>query len=509
MKGITCILTVLLCFMGTAHADIVCLKDGRIVNGPSMKVTEGGINVLYENGAVFISSDLIMETIIEGESNFTPTSDFEKKQLEKGLVPFQGEWLTPEKRDRKIEKFLEERKAAIADEEAHRLWRNRRMEKTKHFEFEYTVPQHIFEKYRDLMESYYTSFARQWKVRQPKELGRLKVCFYVDREKFEQIGGAGRGAAGYFRFVPPMELNFYYDRIDPEFTEDVMFHETNHYLTKLINVDFMYPHFPGESLAEFYGASDYDPSTKKLSSGLSQEGRLIEIQSDLAAGKKMELRKLIETDAMYQHYNWGWSFVHFLMNHPKYQKKFQKFVIGLAKGKDVDRVRAGGNLETVRGIEILRIFKKYMGIKKQKDFDRLEIEWHSYLEECLQLASTRGKEKAAVAAVKSSPPRKIRAARLFQEAIDEGSTNPLTYYHFAELLSDDGKHEEALKMWHRAIELDPLNPQYYARLGRAVARKGSKEEGARLMKLAVEIDPDYAWTIEAQLGRLLEKIQEG
>ena len=73
--------------------------------------------------------------------------------------------------------------------------------------------------------------------------------------------------------------------------------------------------------------SPIDPKTKKISSGLIQEGRLTEIQTDIAAGEMMELEKLVKTDRMYEHYNWGWSLVHFLMSEPKYQRKFQKFVI--------------------------------------------------------------------------------------------------------------------------------------------------------------------------------------
>jgi tetratricopeptide (TPR) repeat protein len=498
-----CVVCVLCLFAVRVHGDILCLKDGRILDGPTMRQADGGIEVHFENGTVFVSEDLIMEAIIEGDSTFVPKTDFEKQQAEKGLVPFQGRWMSPSKRDREIEKYFKKRRAAIADEEAHRLWRNRRTEKTKHFEFEYTVPQHIFERYRDLMEAYFTVFAKTWKVRQPRSVGRLKVCFYIDRDTFAQIGGAGRGAAGYFRYVPPMELNFYYDRFDPEFTEDVMFHETNHYLTKLINLDFSYPHFPGESLAEYYGASEYDPETKKITYGLIQEGRLTDIQTYITADKIMKLEKLIKTERMYEHYNWGWSLVHFLMSDPRYQKKFQKFVIDLAKGKDIRRDTYGG-LKIVRGEEIFRVFKKHLGLKSKEDLEWLEGEWHTYVKEKLKLVSPRGKEKAAAAAKAAIPPRPIRAKRLFKEAIDEGSTNPLAFHKYAELLVDDKKYEEAFNMWQRAIELDPLNPQFYAKLGREKAKRGDKKEGARLMQLAIEIDPDYAWEIRSHLESVLK-----
>jgi len=454
-----------------------------------------------------------MEAIIKGDSPYAPKTEYEKEQVAKGLVLFQGKWVTPAKREKAIEKHIKKRKAEIADEESHRLWRNRRKERTKHFDFEYTVPQHVFEHYRDLMEAYYNSFSKSWKVSQ-KALGRLKVCFYIDRDTFSQIGGAGAGTAAYFRFVPPMELNFFYDRLDAQFTEDVMFHETNHYLTKLLNVDFMYPHFPGESLAEYYGASDYNSKSKKIISGLLQEGRLTEIQTDIAGDKILALEKMIKSERMYEHYNWGWSFVHFLMNNSKYKKKFQKFAIGLAKGKDVERIAAGRGLKAVKGEEILRAFKKYMGLKKDQDLQRLETEWLAYVKDKLKLVTPRGKEKAAASAMATYPTRPIRAKRLYKEAIEEGSKNPITFHKYAGLLLDDDKIDEALDNWKKAIKLDPLNAQFYAKMGRALSKKSAKEnkaerarlkaEAAQLLRLAIEIDPDYAWSIESQLQRLLE-----
>ncbi len=67
------------------------------------------------------------------------------------------------------------------------------------------------------------------------------------------------GVLGYFKYIRPYDLNIYYERLDPAQSEDTMFHEANHYLQQLIDVRFSMPHFPGESLAEYYGASSWDP----------------------------------------------------------------------------------------------------------------------------------------------------------------------------------------------------------------------------------------------------------
>src|SRR5439155_8552115 len=135
----------------------------------------------------------------------------------------------------------------------------------------------------------------------------------------------------------PWDLNTYYDRLDNEVAKHVLYHEANHYLQLLVDVNFAVPHFPGESLAEYYGASHWEPETRKFVVGLIQEGRLCEIQTDIDSGEKMPLDKLILTDGSYKHYTWGWSLVHFLMNDPRYADKFQKFFLALSHGKNVRR----------------------------------------------------------------------------------------------------------------------------------------------------------------------------
>lgn len=495
-----------------AATGVLCLKDGRILEGMKMQPGEEGVKLIFEHGEILVPNALVLDCLLEGgASTFVPETDEEKKKFEKGLVPFDGRWISPKRRDQLIKKRLKERREQIEDIKKHSRWRDRRTEKTKHFQFEYTVPQHIYEPYRDLMEVYFKEFAKTWRVKQPKDKPKLPICFHVDRGAFEQVGGAGRGVLGYFRFVEPMDLNFYYDRLDPVQTEAVMYHEANHYLQKLINLDFKMPHFPGESIAEYYGASSYDPETKKLTVGLIQEGRLTGIKTEIAAGEMMSLSKMIETDGMYEHYSWGWSLVHFLMNDKRYAKGFQKFVMGLANDKGIKRERnqyGKDNLKTVKGPEILRAFKQYLGLKKESDFRNLEREWHAYVIDKLDLITPSGLEKAATAAANGNPSRPIRAKRLFKEAIEAGSENPLTYHRYAKLLRSDGQTSEAIKLWEKAIDLDPLNATFYRSLGHALKRKGEDEEGERLLKLAQEIDPEDPF-LEIDLSELGEDGEDG
>ena len=151
-------------------ADILCLKDGRIFEWEKLVRTESGVTIPFENGTVMVAHSLILEVIIEGNPGFEPRTQEEQEKFDKGLVPFAGRWMSVSKRDRLLDQRIRDRRQAIAEEQKHRLWRNRRTEKTKNFIFEYTVPQNIFESYRDQMETYFELFKKDWKVKSSREL---------------------------------------------------------------------------------------------------------------------------------------------------------------------------------------------------------------------------------------------------------------------------------------------------------------------------------------------------
>lgn len=485
-----------------AGNDFLVLKDGRVITGKKLARAEGGLKLVFENGDVLVPNELVEDFLIEGDASPAPTTDEEKEQFAKGNVRFDGKWMSKKQRDDLLAKRLAERKKYFADLAARKEWRNRAKESTKHFNFEYTLPDNVFHNYRDLMETYFETFVKDWKIKLPPKLGPLLVCLHIDFDAMKQVGGAGGNVLGYFRFVTPMELNFFHDRLDPEFTQEVMFHETNHYLQKLIDLDFSMPHFPGESLAEYYGASKWDPVRKKLTTGQILEGRLCEVQAEIDAGNWRKLDELIKSDGDYDHYTWGWSLVHFLMSTPAYQSKFEKFVIALPTGKDVKREggQAGSDyLKTVPAEEVWRVFQKYMGLEKPEQVQALQGEWYAYIKSNLKLVSARGFEEAARSASSMYPPRPIKAKRLFQTAIDMGSKNPVTFKGYGDLLMREGGDvDAAITMFKRAIALDPLNGAYYGSLGRALVQKGQKDEGKRLKKLGAEIDPDDPWiTLDA------------
>jgi len=460
------------------RADTLCLKDGRIIEGKPLTREGESIRIKFENGEVVVPKEMVLDVLIDSEA----------ADAAKGAA---------------IAKRIAERKAYIEQVKLLGEWRNRKKESTAHFDFESTVPPHIFTGYRDLMEAYFTDFAKKWKVSIPKG-SKLTVCFYGREDEFHQISDVSRGVLGYFKPWTPYELNIYYDRSDPALSEDVMFHEANHYLQKLLNVSFDMPHFPGESLAEYYGASHWDAKTKKLSIGLIQEGRLAEVQNDVAGGNMFPLEKMLNgaTDrSMYEHYTWGWSFVHFLMNRDKYAAKFQRFVSTLANGKDVKRGPPSGN-DNVSGVEseeVVRVFMKCLELKDKAALAALEKEWHAYVKNDLKTDSLRGVEMAGLqVAMGSFPARPLRATKLLKAAVEKGSRNPQIYARLADLVEsgeggDKADPKAAIDLLKKSIDLDPLAADTYADLGRLYQREGKKEEGKKLLLLARELDPDNPW----------------
>lgn len=484
-----------------APADVLLLKDGRVVDGVPMARKDAGIALTYQNGTVMVGNELIQDAILAADSQRPPADAAEAEQRKNGMVTFEGRWIPEKKRAELVAKRIADRLAQAAEAKARLEWRNRSIVETKNLRFEHQLPEHLFADYRETLEAFFAAFSKTWKLETPKDKYKLPVNIYIDRKNFKQVGGVGGGVLAYYRFVRPYDLNGYYDRNDPEYSKHVLFHEFVHHLEKLVDLNFAYPHFPNESVAEYYGASRFDPVTKKFTTGLLQEGRLWEIQTDIAGGDRMPIERLVTaergTPTAYAHYTWGWSLVHFLMSDAKWKPKFESFFLALSKGKGVRREDMGiDNLRTCTGDEVWRVFREELGLKDAEAVRKLETAWHDYVDGLIKKnTSVSGKEKAGYAALEGSPSRPLRAKRFFTEAIAEGSKSPRVFMELADLLVEDGKVGDALALLDRAIVLDPLNGAVWGRKGRVVRNTGNKDEGDRLVRLAKEIGGDDPWIL--------------
>ncbi len=482
----------LLCLGAAASADVLVMKDGRVFENVQLERGEEQVLVRLEAGEIRVPTERVQECLIEGVSTWEPSTPEEQEKFDKGLVPYEGRWISAKKRENLLSKRISERREAIEEMRTHSEWTNRYQKSTKRFHYHYTIPQHVFAELEQQLEAYFDVFAKDWRVKIKKHGsndGRLAINIYGNRKEYNRTSGAGSYTLGYFKFVGAYDLNIFYDRTDPDGTRDVMFHEVGHYLHKLIDQGFRYPHWPGESLCEYYGAGYWDEEEGELVIGLMQEGRLAEIKADIAKGEWIGLEELITKDR-YEDYTWGWSLVHFLMNDDRYASKFKKFFLGLAKDRKVKRSASGFGkvvLKTVSPQDVLAFFKKSLGLKNDEAFRELEREWHQYVDEELQLESASGLEKAAVKAMREG--RTIRAKRLFQEAIEAGTERAQTYYNYGTFLYREGDKSEAAEMLEKAVEYAPLQAEYYWSLAYAI-RKKDKERSKQLARMAKELDPD-------------------
>lgn len=483
----------LLLLAGTASADMLQTKDGRVVEGVKM-VREGEFLVLrYANGDVRVPLGMLEDWFLEGTAAPSPVTEEEKAKRSQGLVPFRGKWVSTSERDRAIRREAEEKKKALAEYAKHSEWRNRYRFQTANFEFESTLPQDVNEEFSGLLETYFKEFGKIWKTRIPRGWGKLKVCFYTDQKEFLRTTGMPQGVLAYYNPVEPRELDFFYDRRNVALCVATLYHEANHYLTHLLNEKFRAPHWVNESMAEYYGASVWDPAKKAMVLGGLQEGRLAEVRSDMLTNKRIGLADLLsDTSRAYEHYNWGWSFVHFMMETPKHKPKFMKFFADLATAPDVQRKPSWlqGFVEIRDGRELLRVFLSRMGMK-ETDLDGLQKEWYAHVEG-LDAGGVRGLEKGGVMAFMNGYWR-FRAPRLLKEALDKGSRDVETHIVYALCLlrkKEGDANAAAAAVLEKAVALDPLDAGIRAYQGFLHAVSGNQVEGERLLALAKEMEPD-------------------
>lgn len=467
-----------------AAQDSLQLKDGRFLIGPKMELAGEFMMIHFDHGTIGVPRSMIKSSTVLGAAT-EETSEEDKAKLAQGLVQFEGRWMPVAERDKQLERRRTDQEARIKEAMSHRAWTDRYMMKTDQFAFEFTIDPEVMKGFADLMDVYYKNFTKEWGIKKPGKLGRLKVCFYHDEDYYHQVSGAPGGVIGYFRFVEPMELNFFYDRLDPDFTVDVMFHETNHYLTTLIDPRFRYPIWVNESLAEYYGASNWDPKSKKMTVGGLQEGRLAVIQDAIRADEWQDLEKMIrlqQGEFNATHYAWGWSFVHWLLEDKKTERKFKNFYLALARDPGVRRDPVPPAMKEVPADDVIKLLLKHLDAKSIAD---LQKGWYEYVKS-LKPSSGRGYYEAGRLALMRGMP--IKAQRYLRTALEKDFKGAQVYSELGQALYEKDKDQEAIDNLKQALVLDPLNPEFYLQLARAYrSRQLDDPEVKRNRWLALEV----------------------
>jgi len=486
MKYVTLILLLL---ASAGFADTLIMTDGRVFEFKKIDKSDKGFVVHFEHGIVTVPLRLVRACYRTGtDGEFVPVTDAEKRKFEKGLVPWGGKWVKRAKRGRLRAAAEKSRQERIEQTKARRLWRNHVTVETGRFIYKHTLPDEVFEEYKDLFETYYKFFTKYWGIKPSPKFGKATINIYHDRAYFEQVGGAPQGVVGYYMPIR-RDLNFYVDRENKRYTIDVMFHEGNHMLTHMINERFWYPWWVGEGMAEYFGASSWDPRTKKMKIGLLQSGRLAVLKEQFKdEDKRLKLTSLLETQGMGAiGYSWAWSFCHFMLSTPKYAKNFKRFYLALGRAKGIRRVQRGMGQTTVTGEELVRVFKKYL---KVKDIEALQKEWYDYIEKSLTMERGQKLDWATAGYIMGLYGERKKARKFLKRAIDAGSEEPLVLYGYAKLKMQQSMPGIARKYATRTTDVDPLHARAWCLRGQAMRAQGDRPGGLKLIQLAREMDPD-------------------
>ena len=469
---------------GLAAQDSLQLTDGRFITGPKMSRDDEGVTLHLEAGDILVPADMVKEASVADDSVANASlSAKDRKRIERGQVKFEGKWMSKKQRDEKVAKRSEEIRKQIEEALKRSKWDNRYSMESKHFKFQYTIDPDIMNWWAELMDEYYDVFSKFWGgLRRPQGQGKLDVMFFHDHDYYDQVTGMP-GTGGFFRFVPPLELNFYYDRLDEAWTMNVMFHEANHYLCWLIEPKYNYPNWIEEGLAEYYAASKWDPKKKKLTVGGLLEGRLAGVQADILADRWVTFEDMMPyPNIPGQYYGWAWTFIHFMMN-SKYEKRFKKMFRAMPKDKKLERDRTNygnGWVMTRHTPESQKQFlKTYL---KVKDLEAFQQEWYDYIKQ-LEPASAQGFYQFGRRALQEGMP--IKATKMFEKATEMGYESPMLHLQYATALMRKPKKDKsartvdyrlAKEQYEKAIELDPVDPLTRAKYASFLNSKGRYED---------------------------------
>ncbi|MEZ5963451.1 MAG: hypothetical protein R3F56_06355 [Planctomycetota bacterium] len=492
--------------VGAAAQDCLQLTDGRFVSGPKMTRKADGVTIHLDSGDVVVPKSMVKVASVSATDAGAEEADTPEaiKNKEKGLVEFEGKWIRPDARDALLAKRNGLMQGRIAEAMAHSEWRNAYQTESKYFKFEYTIDPEIMKYWADLMDGYASNFMSFWRVRQSPTFGKLHVMFHHNPEKFYELTGMPEGVGGFFRFVPPLELQFYFDRLDTDWTMNVMFHEANHYLLWLVDPHFRYPPWLNEGLAEYYGASVWNEKSKKLDVGGLLEGRVAQVQQDIIEDKWVTLQELTTQPHPIggEYYGWAWTFVHFMLN-SKYKEAFRKFVIGLPKDGSLKTTRESfgeWSMEFAPPDQVQNSLKRNLRVS---DLTALDKEWHGYIKN-LKPSSGRGYFTFGRTALGNGMP--IKAKRMFEIALEKGYESPQVFSYYARALTrvpaknreeHEKNLEEAKTQYEKVLAMDPISPLdrvEYARLLNQLA------------KLRRKADPEVTKQIDLAkaLGRCVE-----
>jgi hypothetical protein len=513
--------------------DEVLLKDGRTVAGTIVASDDPHVTRLRIGLVeVPIRNELIDKTWVEMLAGYVPKNRQEEEQLRQGNVLFEGTWMSRTRREDILRKRADADKAAIAELLRRQDWKNAVVEETRHFIVTSNCTDAVRREYEDRLEAYYKAFTEDWGITlSPGEVrGKMKFMLYRDYDDFLRETRQHAGVGGFFSFATG-ELQLYDDMRDPEETRDTLFHEGNHLLTYLIDTHFRYPTWLNEGMAEYYGTAEID-ANGRFRVGDLQYGRIVSLRTDRANNAFLHLRPDVllvgQDDYGYRQYAYGWSFVHFLMQSPRYARGFRSFFANLPKNQDV-ACRQDLHLSAIKTAvrvpepaSVVTALEKRLG----KSIEALEQEWLVSIDATYGELTPMAWYKAAGLALdhpRADGSHVRDAMEYLDRACSLGIDVPACYRQYAELLRRGGAIEateasslappDPAKAWamiQKAIQLDPIDGYNYVEAAGILILDGPLQDldkAKSMCDTAGALADKGDWALQKLIGELLALIQ--
>ena len=373
--------------------------------------------------------------------------------------------------------------------------------------------------YSQAVNAFYARYSKIFKVRKtPLQRWGVKIGVRIfatraDFERYQKETGSslGESAVGYYS-LDRKELVLYDDPNDPQETHDTLYHEGTHLFTHLALGEQAYalPPWILEGIAEYFGASAYDPAADELEIGRPSYMRLRAAKRRVKAGQASLRGDLLEADfGNYRSDNYalGWALIHMLLEatkpgsgKPLYAKGFLRCFEAVAKGENSSAAfeRCVGPIP-----EFERLWQAYitefpvpayeegLAFARAREHDEAIPLFERHLQDfprdaraAFQLGESRyalDQNRKAIVAYREAirlnhdyldayegltfalvaegyPDKAVEAA---QDGFDR-HPSPRAHYALAWALHNAGRNPEALEAIREAISLDPRAPDYVA-----------------------------------------------
>ncbi len=466
--------------------DRVLLKDGREIVGTLVASDDPAfVRLKLPAAEIPIPTSLVAKTWIENLEGYVPKNKQEEDYLKKGWVLFEGQWMSKDRRDGELKKRSDADRAAIAEIKRSHQWKNAVSKESPHFALKSNCDPEVVDDYLRRFEEFHRYFIADWGVSlTPGEAkGKMQVRLYRSYADWAKLGFAGGQIYILFN-LDDGDISFTYDANDPAASLRTLYGAAFSQLSYYINPHFYYPFWLRSAMAAYYSTATVDEKGK-FSFGALVHDYVYRLQEDQREGKLPPLREAVlpeEAEQTYSHTAVRWSFVHFLMESPKYGKTFKTFYGTLPKNPD-----AGIHQEYTRqaavavadDAELLRALEKRLGTS----LEDLEKEWLQAIDYSGEALSAQDCFDVALSSLSRArdeqDDKSIELAfTCFEKADGLGLNRPYFYRRYAELLRFGGISVEGVmraphppdapKAWamiQKAIALDPVEPLNYIEAG--------------------------------------------